>query len=428
MRQPRLSWTLEAAGAGRGLAQSGWQVLVASAPAILVRDQGDLWDSGRVKSDQQIQIEYRGKPLSSRMTCSWKVRVWDQRGQLSDWSAPAIWSMGLLEPGDWQAKWIAATDQVEPPHLPRLTGYHAKEAVKADETRWVQVDLGAERIIDEVRLFPPTPPGFEHVKGFGFPIRFRIDASDDQDFHEFQVIADLTHEDFPNLSDEPRTFAAKGVRGRYVRVTATKLWNREYGPAPFCFAVGELEVFSGGNNVALRAPVRAQDRVEHSGWSITRLTDGQKPVSSSRGQAPYRPERTKAQREGQGAAESDNPPYAAVLLRKEINLPKQPVRATAYLCGLGYAELLINGRKVGDHVLDPGFTDYTKRVLYVTYDVTKLLAAGRSAIGVDARRRLVRFARDGRLGLPQRPLDRSAQAPAANRCRIRRRHAGPHRL
>ena len=70
------------------------------------------------------------------------------------------------------------------------------------------------------------------------------------------------------------------------------------------------------------------------------------------------------------------------MLRKEVDLPKQPVRATAYISGLGYYELSINGKKVGDHVLDPGFTDYTKRVLYVTHDVTRLLKSGRSAISV----------------------------------------------
>ena len=58
------------------------------------------------------------------------------------------------------------------------------------------------------------------------------------------------------------------------------------------------------------------------------------------------------------------------------------MRATAYVCGLGYHELSINGRKVGDHKLDPGFTDYTKCVLYVTHDVTDMLKPGRNAIGV----------------------------------------------
>ena len=238
----------------------------------------------------------------------------------------------------------------------------------------------AKRAIEEVTVYPATPAGFEQVKGFGFPIRFRIDASDDADFQKRETIADQSREDYASPGDEPRTFRPNSVCGRYVRVTATKLWNRASGPEPFCFALGELEVSSGGVNVALRAPVRAEDSVEHSGWSLSKLTDGQKPVPP-RIAGSYRPERTKAKHLGQGAAETTNPPYAALLLRKESSLPSKPVRATAYVCGLGYHELSINGRKVGDHVLDPGFTDYTKRVLYVTHDVTDLLKPGRNAIG-----------------------------------------------
>jgi len=70
------------------------------------------------------------------------------------------------------------------------------------------------------------------------------------------------------------------------------------------------------------------------------------------------------------------------LLRKEFIVSKDINRARAYMCGLGYYELRINGEKVGDHVLDPGWTDYDKRVLYVTYDVTKYLKRGKNAVGV----------------------------------------------
>ena len=149
---------------------------------------------------------------------------------------------------------------------------------------------------------------------------------------------------------------------------------------------------------------------------MSKLTDGQKPVPP-RIAGSYRPERTKAERRGQGAAETTNPPYAALLLRKESSLPSKPVRATAYVCGLGYHELSINGRKVGDHVLDPGFTDYTKRVLYVTHDVTDLLKPGRNAIGA-VLGRLVRYAGYGRLDLPHCALDCPAEASPAHRHRI----------
>ncbi|MCX5647700.1 MAG: family 78 glycoside hydrolase catalytic domain [Planctomycetota bacterium] len=70
------------------------------------------------------------------------------------------------------------------------------------------------------------------------------------------------------------------------------------------------------------------------------------------------------------------------LLRKEFRLEKEIRRARAYICGLGWYELYINGRKVGDHVLDPATTDYQKRTLYVTYDVTKHLRQGPNVVGV----------------------------------------------
>ena len=360
--QPRLSWTLEAAPGARGVAQSAYRVLVASTPEILAGDRGDLWDSGRVEWNRQIHIEYAGKPLVSRARCHWKVRVYDQDGQPSEWSAPAMWFMGLLAPADWQGKWIAATDQ---PIAPReaVAGYHALEARKADELKWVQVDLGTERVLDEVRLHPPAPSGFEQVKGFGFPLRFRVEASDDPEFRQAQSIADFSQTNYPNPGNESGAFAARGVRGRYVRVTATQLWNRRSGAAPFCFALAELEVMSQGTNAALHAPVRAKDSVEASGWSLKKLTDGKWITAGSK-------------------AGPNQPGNAAVLLRREIQLDAPVVRATAFLCGLGYSELYLNGKKVGDHVLDPGFTDYSKRVLYVTYDVSEYLHPGVNAIGV----------------------------------------------
>ena len=69
-------------------------------------------------------------------------------------------------------------------------------------------------------------------------------------------------------------------------------------------------------------------------------------------------------------------------LRKEFTLPSRPLRARAYIAGLGYYELRLNGRKIGDQVLDPGWTTYDKRVLYAAYDVTDALEAGANAVGI----------------------------------------------
>jgi alpha-L-rhamnosidase len=72
----------------------------------------------------------------------------------------------------------------------------------------------------------------------------------------------------------------------------------------------------------------------------------------------------------------------AVYLRKEVTLSKTVTCATAYICGLGFFELSVNGKKVGDHLLDPAFTDYEKRVEYQAFDVTSMLVQGKNALGV----------------------------------------------
>jgi len=104
--EPALSWITETRR--RGWRQGAYRILVASSEETLEQDRGDLWDSGRVKSDQSLHVPYAGKSLVSKATCYWKIRVWDQDGRASPWSEPARWTMGLLEASDWTAQWIAA--------------------------------------------------------------------------------------------------------------------------------------------------------------------------------------------------------------------------------------------------------------------------------------------------------------------------------
>jgi len=72
----------------------------------------------------------------------------------------------------------------------------------------------------------------------------------------------------------------------------------------------------------------------------------------------------------------------APLLRRAFTLDGKIKQARAYICGLGYYELRLNGKKIGDHLLDPGYTRFDKRALYVTYDVTDAVRRGKNAVGV----------------------------------------------
>jgi len=109
---PRLSWQLSSPQ--RGQCQTAYHLLVASEAALLEADSGDLWDTGKVETDQSVHIVYAGVPLASRQRCYWKVRVWDKDGVPGAWSETAWWEMGLLQPEDWRAAWIGAGWEVDP--------------------------------------------------------------------------------------------------------------------------------------------------------------------------------------------------------------------------------------------------------------------------------------------------------------------------
>lgn len=106
--RPRLSWIVESSR--RGQKQTAYRIVVGSDEKTLKAGKGDLWDSGKVPSDETVNIVYAGMPLTARERCVWKVQVWDQDGTLSDWSAAASWTMGLLQPEDWQARYISFRD------------------------------------------------------------------------------------------------------------------------------------------------------------------------------------------------------------------------------------------------------------------------------------------------------------------------------
>jgi len=103
--KPRLSWVMS--DDRNGAAQSAYQVLVATTPGLLKAGSADLWDTGKVKSDQSRFITYAGKEIGKSVPVYWTVRIWNDKGDASPWSKPSFWTYAHMgSDKDWQGKWI----------------------------------------------------------------------------------------------------------------------------------------------------------------------------------------------------------------------------------------------------------------------------------------------------------------------------------
>jgi len=361
---PRLSWILKSAGP-RGARQTAYRIIVASSDAALAADTGDLWDSGRVGSDETVGLVYAGRPLKSRAPCCWKVMVWDQDGKASKWSPAAHWRMGFLERSDWKARWIAP-----PPAEPEAAahfGYRSLDAKAGDDARWLQLDLGKTQTIDGVRLWGTWPFG-SVPSGDGFPLRYKIEVFGDPPGSNGCTVVDRTQADVTNPGLDPVVHSFVPVRARTVRLTATKLsgnwrpvWNAaadrwtssHEGRAGWKLALAELEVLSQGTAISRGTTVTATDSVESraSGWSATYLTDGRTVADP-------------------GAAYHLRP---VTLFRRAFAAPKRVLSATLYATALGCYEVYLNGVRVGDDELAPGLSVPNRRTLYQAHDVSGLI-------------------------------------------------------
>ncbi len=107
--KPRLSWKIESSE--RNFKQSAYQICVANSVKGLSSSECSHWSSGKIESDESIQIEYDGETLKSGERLYWRVRVWDSKGRVSKWSDVAYWEMGLLDNADWNgAEWITVAE------------------------------------------------------------------------------------------------------------------------------------------------------------------------------------------------------------------------------------------------------------------------------------------------------------------------------
>jgi len=359
--RPRFGWLLQSDK--RSQLQSAYRVLIATSEKQLQANVGDKWDSGKVDSDRSVNVEYRGKPLASGEKCYWKVRVWDKLGRPSTWSQPGSFEMGLMKQSDWKAQWIG----VAPPKPP------------------------AEHL-------DPAKPGRVNVA---------LVAKASTSYVSGHETLDAVNDGFKPANSNDKCYGAygnwprKGIQWvqyewpKPVNVDSIDVYWFDDGAGVRLPKASRLLYWDGKAFVPVKNPVGLG--VEGNKYNTTTFDE----ITTSKlklefdagtastgilefkvydaGKSPKFPPVVKVNRFLALRASAVAP---APLLRKEFTVTKGVRSARVHFSGLGWSELYINGKKVSDDVLSPGLTDYSKEVLYRTYDVTSFLKPGVNAIGI----------------------------------------------
>lgn len=334
--KPRFSWILQSNE--RGQKQTAYRLIVASSPALLQKDQGDLWDSGKVKSDETVLIEYAGKPLKSRQQAWWKVQALDAKGEAAISPRTGKFEIGLLNKSDWKGNWIGLADAVERPE--KLIG-----------AKWIWYPEGEPA--------KEAPAGTRHF-------RFTFEAGKPAKAKLYIAVDNLAH---VSLNGQK----VGDVNTYYTITTIDLLKHLQEGTNTLL-----VTARNDGGPAGLSALISMQD----SGGQTKRLVTDEKWTTSMDAQQ-WQPAKvlgdiTMAPWGEPRILEPSGPaPHAVRKFAIEKPVRSAILRASAK----GLYVPFIDGRRVGKDIFTPGWTDYNKRIQYQSYDVTSLLRPGRHALG-----------------------------------------------
>ncbi|WP_236089494.1 family 78 glycoside hydrolase catalytic domain [Antribacter soli] len=351
-QDPVLGWA--SSSSRRGVTQLAYEVQVGSSAGA-----SDVWSTRKVLSSRQVDVEYDGPQLTAGTRYHWRVRVWDDQGTVSDWSAPAWFETGLLSAGDWgNAEWVG----MPAPSYEHWTDYTATTRFRLNSVAFgvfvraqnisntymwqVNVSSGVPMLRPHLRVNGAySLLGEVDLRPFGFTaaglvagehtLSFRLAGDTIETTLDGQIVDTRAATNFSWGRVGIRTFGTESVTISSLTVTSadgTVLANPDFGSNP------------------LSAGSFADRQV-----TVNQTTD----------------------------AILKGPEEALPLLRKEFTTSagKTLTSARLYASAHGIYELSINGDKVGDQFLAPGYTEYAKRIQSQTYDVTNLVKEGTNGLG-----------------------------------------------
>ncbi len=324
--RPRISWNLPAGGE-HDVIQVAYRIRVATSLERLVAP--DIWDSGEVTGAQSLNVAYAGRPLEPSRMYFCTVETLDNHGRRA-LSEPARWCTGLLSPGNWAANWITVNPET-------LEEYDLRGA------EWVAA-------------------GGEGESAALMPLTFEAELED----------------------LDPRAAELTATRGSWrpsfdVRETASAVLA--------CAASGAFSVAVNGRTVMKLggAPIlRYVDVAGHLCAGTNSVTVRMDEEGAFLALLSLPGGRTFATGRNWPGAKAQ-PPFGGRLMRtvetvspvfrKSFRVGKHVRDAVLHICGLGFYEASLDGKRIGRKVLDPAPTDYDDRVLYSTYEIADLFAA-----------------------------------------------------
>jgi alpha-L-rhamnosidase len=354
---PRLSWKLDSKR--RGEVQTAWEIRAASLKDGLTASP-DIWDSGKVSSDQSVLVPWGGKPLGSRAQVFWLVRVWDKDGVPTAWSDVASFELGLLNPtNEWHGQWITAD-------LPR---YDVEGSALAN-SHWISGGSIADQ--SAAIRFSVELPVHAAIRAAW------IDAQADGRLAVY-VNGHKTQNGFTSLTAPLHAEIAEQLKpgANVVAIGSAAVRNgirHDRGePGRNAIAAAGVIILEDGRHIEFNTDgswKAAAGLSTNTDWFAPGFDESTWAVATV--VAPYADEPSKYSNTTIGPGR---------YLRTHFTVSKPVARARLYATALGVYEASINGRRVSDDLLAPGWTDYRKRVMVQTYDVTALIHPGTNAVG-----------------------------------------------
>jgi alpha-L-rhamnosidase len=364
---PHFSWQLQDPTVGAR--QTAYEVMVASTPELLQHGQADVWESGRVESGGSIDIPYAGPSLKPSTRYFWRVKLWGAASKPYRESESSWWETGLMNQDAWHAQWI---------------GYETPEeaTVRHAPAVWI---ANPDAKSPEVGNGPEQRFAYRATITLAEPVRFATLYATGQDTVSAWVNGAqvLTEDPLPPYKQLPWK--------KFVRADVTK--NLSAGVNSIAIEALHYVVNPNGMATDDAPPMISTLVVEYEDGSWMSFTSNpawktafqpaagwhEKSFDDSGWKAaeawhPLSPRRSESQ---------GNPwiPDSVKALRHGFNVTSPVKSARLYATALGAYEMFLNGKRIGDQVLSPGWTDYRERVVYQTYDVTKLIGQGENAIG-----------------------------------------------